>query len=143
MKKFILFLIENKGAIASLLLALLAIASAAVGLSGCAGIVRATVHRPDDAASVQINISTGNTTQDVSPDVKPDLDVTVPMSRSERTFIDTVYLAPHSPYPYQIRNEIVSGYRFSLRPKKKAGKASAANLIKTNREKTIRIEGKG
>ena len=120
MKKFIIFLNENKGAIASLLVALLAIASAAVGLSGCAGIVRATVHRPNDTSSV-----------------------TVPTSRSERTFMDTVYLAPLSPYPYQIRNEIVSGYRFSLRPIKKAGKASAANLIKTNREKTIHIEGNG
>nr|QPB07494.1 MAG: hypothetical protein [Microvirus sp.] len=119
MKKFILFLNENKGAIASLLVALLAIASAAVGLTGCAGIVRATVHRPNDTSQVQINISTGNTTQDVSPDVKPDLDLSFPLSRSG-VYTDTVYLAPRSPYPYQIRNEIVSGYRFSLRPIKKS-----------------------
>lgn len=124
MKKFILFLNENKGAIASLLVALLAIASAAVGLTGCAGIVRATVHRPNDTSQVQINISTGNTTQDVSPDVKPDLDLSVPLSR---VYTDTVYLAPRSPYPYQIRNEIVSGYRFSLRPIKKSRQGLRCN----------------
>lgn len=124
MKKFILFLNENKGAIASLLVALLAIASAAVGLTGCAGVVRATVHRPNDTSQVQINISTGNTTQDVSPDVKPDLDLSVPLSR---VYTDTVYLAPRSPYPYQIRNEIVSGYRFSLRPIKKSRQGLRCN----------------
>nr|QPB07487.1 MAG: hypothetical protein [Microvirus sp.] len=126
MKKFILFLNENKGAIASLLVALLAIASAAVGLTGCAGIVRATVHRPNDTSQVQINISTGNTTQDVSPDVKPDFDLSFPLSRSG-VYTDTVYLAPRSPYPYQIRNEIVSGYRFSLRPIKKSRQGLRCN----------------
>lgn len=127
MKKFILFLNENKGAIASLLVALLAIASAAVGLTGCAGVVRATVHRPNDTSQVQINISTGNTTQDVSPDVKPDLDLSVPLSRSGRGYTDTLFLAPRSPYPYQIRNEIVSGYRFSLRPIKKSRQGLRCN----------------
>lgn len=122
MKKFILFLNENKGAIASLLVALLAIASAAVGLTGCAGVVRATVHRPNDTSQVQINISTGNTSQDVSPDVKPDLDLSFPLSRA-----DTVYLAPRSPYPYQLRNEMVSGYRFSLRPIKKSRQGLRCN----------------
>ena len=125
MKKILEFIINNKKTITSLLTALFTLLCVLFGvtsLSSCAGIVKATVHRPNDTSSVQINISTGSTEQDVTPNIEVSPDVSVPFSTQEMPRFDTVYLAPRSPYPYQIRNEIVSGYRFSLRPIKKAAR---------------------
>lgn len=118
MKKIISFIISNKKLFVTLLATILAIAAAAVGLSSCAGIVRATVHRPNDTSSVQINISTGNTTQDVTPDISPDIDVNIPINRSATPLKDTLYLTPTSPYSYQLKREIFNNYRFSMRPTK-------------------------
>lgn len=116
MKKIIEFIIANKKLFATLFATLLAIAAAAVGLSSCAGIVKATVHRPNDTSSVQINISTGNTSQDITPDVSPDIDLNTPLNLSKTPQKDTIYLSPTPPYTYQLKREIFGNYRFSLRP---------------------------
>lgn len=121
MKKILEFIINNKKTILSLLTALLTLLCALFGittLSSCAGIVKATVHRPNDTSSVQINISTGNTSQDITPDVSPNIDVNIPLNHSETPQKDTIYLSPISPYTYQLKREIFGNYRFSLRPTK-------------------------